>query len=60
MKVTVFVPIQMEIKGENKLAEVHELLRVIDHLITISELESEPNVNTHLVTEAEIIEDTEE
>jgi len=60
MKVTVFVPIQMEIKGEDKLVEVINQLMVINDIVIQSELESDPRMNIDLVGEAEILEDVEE
>lgn len=60
MNVTVFVPIQLVIKGDNKLEEVHEQLCTINNILGISELESSPHLNTDLVGDSEIVEDTEE
>jgi hypothetical protein len=57
MNVTVFVPIQIKIKGDDKLAEVIEQLITINKIIGISELDSEPSLNIDLVGDSEIVED---
>lgn len=57
MTVTVFVPTQMEIKGDDKLAEVQEILKIIDSEVNSWEMETQPRLNLNLVTNAEIVED---
>ncbi len=57
MNVTVFVPINMDIKGENRLEEVQAQLVILDEIIRTSELDSDPVIQMSLVGEAEIIED---
>jgi hypothetical protein len=57
MNVTVFVPIQLVIKGDDKLAEVQEQLMLINRILKPSELASMPNLNTDLVGNSEIVED---
>lgn len=59
-KVTVFVPIQLHIKGDNKLEEVHEQLHHLNKIIGMSELQSSPDLNVDLVGDSEIVEDEEE
>lgn len=60
MKVTVFVPIQLTIKGDNKVDEVLYQLKVMSDIVNSSELESNPVFNIELVGDSEIIEDIEE
>jgi len=55
MKVTAFVPIELEIKGEDILAEVHEQLNLIERIANMSELESNPKILSDCVFESEII-----
>lgn len=60
MNVTVFVPIQLVIKGDNKLEEVHEQLNLIQKIVSPSELESNPFLDIDLVGDSEIVEDIED
>jgi hypothetical protein len=60
VKVTVFVPIQMTIEGEDKVSAVHRVLNLINEEIHGWELDAQPNINVDLVGDAEIVEDIEE
>ena len=60
MNVTVFVPIQMTIKGEDKVAEVHAVLRHMDAEITSWGEDANPSINLDLVGDSEIVEDLED
>ncbi len=60
MKVTVFVPIQMDINGEDQVTEVHRVLKLIDEEIGGWELDADPRINIELVGQAEIVKDEEE
>lgn len=55
MKVTAFVPIEIEIKGEDMLAEVHEQLYLIEKITNMSELNCNPKILVDCVFESEII-----
>ena len=59
MKVTVFVPIQMNIEGIDRESEVRRVLETIDDIVNQSELESNPCINIELVGDSEIINDDE-
>lgn len=54
MKVTVLVPIQLDIKGTNQLSEVVEQLKVINQIVGQSELEANPVINIDLISESSI------
>ena len=60
MNVTVFVPIQMEIEGIDKEAEVRRVLNTMENIISQSELEADPCINVELVGDAEIVIDDEQ
>lgn len=60
MKVTVYVPVELEIKGNEKVLEVHEQLEVLNKIISMSELQSKPNLLVSLVGDCEIIEEESE
>ena len=55
MKVTVFVPIELEVKEEEVQTQVCCQLRLINQIIDMSELESEPNFLVDLVSDSEIV-----
>jgi hypothetical protein len=58
MKVTVFVPIQMEVSGSEDLQrEVHRVLNWVNDTLDCTESDASPKLNVSLVTDSEIIKD---
>jgi hypothetical protein len=60
MKVTAFLPVQLEIKGDNILEEVHEQLNLIEKIVGVSELESNPKFLVDCVFESEVVQNDED
>ncbi len=61
VKVTVFVPIQMEIeKSEDAIGEVHRVLNWMNDVLDCTESEASPKLNVELVTYSEVVEDDED
>jgi len=56
-KVTVFVPIEMNIEGIDRTSEVQRILTAMAEIISQSELEADPRINVELVGDAEIVND---
>lgn len=53
--VNVMVMVQMEIKGDDPINEVKDQLEVMDNIIRISELESQPQMFISNIDESDIL-----
>jgi len=55
MKVTVFVPIEMNIEGIDRESEVRRVLTAMEQIVNQSELEANPVIQIDLVGDTEIV-----